>query len=236
MSGMKLLLPAVLAAGLIAPAAAAAAPARSGNAAPAVDWSTRVAATPEGGFRMGNPAAPVKVVEYGSLTCPHCADFAIASKAPLTARVRTGKVSYEFRNFILNGIDVTATLLARCNGPSSFFRLADAFFATQAQWVGKISGLPEAQKAQLKALPEGQRLGRLADIGGLTQMAARGGVTPQRGKACLADTAALERLGKMAEAADAAGVHGTPTFFINGRNVGVQDWPGVEALIRQAGG
>jgi protein-disulfide isomerase len=229
---MKLLLSAALAAAVAIPAAAAA-PARNSSA---VDWSTRVAATPEGGFRMGNPAAPVKVVEYGSLTCPHCADFARASKAPLTARVRTGRVSYEFRNFILNGIDVTATLLARCNGPSSFFPLTDAFFATQAQWVGKISGIPQAQKEQLKALPEGQRLGRLADIGGLTEMAARGGVTPQRGKACLASSATLQRLGEMAEAADAAGVHGTPTFFINGRNVGVQDWPGLEALIRQAGG
>jgi protein-disulfide isomerase len=230
---MKLLLSAALAAAVAMPAAAAAAPTRNSSA---VDWSTRVAATPEGGFRMGNPAAAVKVVEYGSLTCPHCADFAKASKAPLTAKVRTGRVSYEFRNFILNGIDVTATLLARCNGPSSFFPLTDAFFATQAQWVGKISGIPQAQKEQLKALPEGQRLGRLADIGGLTEMAARGGVTPQRGKACLASPATLQRLGEMAEAADAAGVHGTPTFFINGRNVGVQDWPGLEALIRQAGG
>ncbi len=235
MIATKLLVSAAALIAVAAPAAAAA-PARAAAPAKAVDWSSRVVATPEGGFRMGNPDAPVKVVEYGSLTCSHCAAFSQAAKAPLRAKVRTGKVSFEFRNFILNGIDVTATLLARCNGATSFFPLAEAMFATQPQWVGKISGLPEAQKNQLRSLTEGQRLGRLADIGGLTQMAAQAGVTPQRGKACLADSAALERLGRMAEAADAAGVHGTPTFFINGRNVGVQDWPGLEALIRQAGG
>ena len=218
-----------------AAAAPAAAPAQT-KAAAAVDWSKRVSVTPEGGYRMGNPAAAVKVVEYGSLTCSHCAAFSSAAKAPLAARVRAGKVRFEFRNFVLNGIDVTATLLARCAAPANFFALSERMFATQGQWVGKISNLPEAQKNQLKALPEGQRLGRLADIGGLTQMATQAGVTPQRGKACLADEAALARLGKMAEAADALGVHGTPTFFINGANVGVQDWPGLEALIRQAGG
>ncbi|MEA3002753.1 MAG: hypothetical protein QOH81_1541 [Sphingomonadales bacterium] len=236
---MKPLLLVAAAAAFAAPAAGApvrhaAAPARH---AAARDWSRTVVATPEGGFRMGNPAARVKLVEYGSLTCPHCAAFSRAG-TPVLVRdyVRTGKVSYEYRNFVLNGVDVVATLLARCGGAASFFPMTETLYATQEQWVGKISGLGEAQKNQIKALSEGQRFGRLADIGGLTQIAARYGVAPAHGKQCLADKAALERLGKMYEAAGRLGVEGTPTFFINGVRADVNTWSGLEPLLRNAGG
>jgi protein-disulfide isomerase len=217
---------------------AEAAPARKAPAArPAArDWTRTVVLTPEGGYRMGNPAAPVKLVEYGSLTCPHCAHFNATAKTALEARVRTGKVSFEFRNFVLNGIDVTATLLSRCATPANYFRLTESLYAAQPQWVGKISGLPQAEKDKLKALPETDRLSRIADIGGLTQLAAAAGVTPQKGKACLADPAALARLEKMAEAGAAQGVEGTPTFFINGKKVSADDWAAIEPEIRQAGG
>jgi len=200
------------------------------------DWATTVTVTPEGGFRMGNPAAPVKVIEYGSMTCPHCATFTNSAKAPLAARVRTGKVSFEFRNMVLNGVDLTASLLARCAGPANFFKLTEELFATQDQWVGKITGLDQAQKERLLALPENQRLGGFAEAGGLMQIAARSGVAPQQGKACLADPAALERLGKMYEAAAALGVTGTPTFFVNGTKIHAHDWGELEPLIKKAGG
>ncbi|HEY0414335.1 MAG TPA: thioredoxin domain-containing protein [Allosphingosinicella sp.] len=224
-----------LAAALPLGAAADAAPAR--RAAPAArDWSRAVVATPEGGFRMGNPAAPVKLVEYGSLTCPHCAAFAREGAPPLVARyVRTGKVSYEFRNYILNGVDVTATLLARCAG-SNFFRMADRLYATQPEWMDRIAGLSNAEKDQLKALPEGQRLLRLAEIGGLTQLAGRYGVAPARARRCLADPAGMARLGKIYEAANAAGVQGTPTFFVNGTLLEGNTWAAVEPALRRAGG
>ncbi|PSJ37626.1 thioredoxin domain-containing protein [Allosphingosinicella deserti] len=214
---------------------AGAAPARKA-AAPARDWTKTIVTTAEGGYRMGNPAAPVKLVEYGSLTCPHCAHFNASAKAALEARVRTGKVSFEFRNFVLNGIDVTATLLSRCAAPANYFRLTESLYAAQPQWIGRISGLPQAEKDKLKTLPEAERLARIADIGGLTQIAAAAGVTPQKGKACLADPAALARLEKMAEAAAAQGVQGTPTFFVNGKMVRADDWSAIEPEIRQAGG
>ena len=219
-------------AALVAPHAGAA-PVRK---AAAVDWSKRVALTPEGGFLMGNPAAKVKLVEYGSLTCPTCARFTNTAKAALAARVRTGKVNYEFRNLVLNGIDVTATLVARCGGTTRFFPLTEQFYATQPVWVGKITGLPAAQQQQLAALADGQRLVRLAQVGGLTQMAAQGGLTPARTNACLADPAALKRVVQMAEAAEARGVHGTPTFFINGVAAAGLDGPSIDAAITKAGG
>jgi protein-disulfide isomerase len=213
---------------IVAPAAAPAQAAR--------DWSRTVVATPEGGFRMGNPAAKVKLVEYGSLTCPHCAAFSGAAKVPLAAYVRSGKVSYEFRNYVLNGIDVAATLVARCGGPATFFRLTESLYATQPQWVGKISGLSQAEKDRLKALPEGERLGRLADIGGITQLAAQAGVTPARAKQCLADPAGLNTLDRLVTAAQEKGVSGTPTFFFNGANIGTHSWESLAPIIREGVG
>jgi protein-disulfide isomerase len=127
-------------------------------------------------------------------------------------------------------------LVARCAGPAGFFRVAERAYGTQRQWVDKISGMPEPQKAALKALPEGQMLVRMAEYGGLLQLGASAGLPAARAKACLSDPAALDRLGKMYEAAEAAGVHGTPTFFINGSNVGTQTWATLQPMIRQAGG
>jgi protein-disulfide isomerase len=221
------------AAALAAPHAAAA-PAK--KAAAPVDWSKHVAQTPEGGFLMGNPAARVKLVEYGSMTCPTCARFSNTAKAGLAARVRTGKVSFEFRNFVLNGIDVAASLVARCGGTERFFPLTEQFYTTQPQWTGRISGLPAAQQQQLQALSDGQRLVRIAQLGGLTQLAAQAGLPAARTNACLADPAALKRLVQMAEAGEARGVHGTPTFFINGVQAPAVDWANIEALIVKAGG
>lgn len=214
---------------------AAAAPSDRGSAV--VNWTRTVVATPEGGFRMGNPAAKVKLVEYGSLTCGHCANFAKAGMEPLVGTyVRSGKVSYEYRSFILNGLDVAATLVARCGGPGRFFPVADKLFATQGQWMGRITDLTEAQKAQLNALPENRRLGRLAELAGIPQLAARHGIAPGQARRCLSDQAALDRLSKMAEAAQAQGVPGTPTFFLNGSNIGTHTWATLEPILREAAG
>ena len=224
-----------LAAAAILAAPSGAAPARP--AAAQRDWTGVVAMTPEGGFRMGNPEARVKLVEYGSLTCPHCAAFAASAMPTLRGRyVRSGKVSFEYRNFVLNGIDVAASLLARCGGAGTFFPLAETLYARQQEWAGRISGLDDAKKAELNALPPGPRLARLAEIGGLSALAARFGVTRQQGEACLADEAGLDRLAAMAEAASALGVQGTPTFLINGAVVEAYDWATLEPLIRGAGG
>jgi protein-disulfide isomerase len=200
------------------------------------DWTNVVVATPEGGFRMGNPAAKVKLVEYGSLTCPHCAAFSRTGEQPfIQAYVKSGRASYEYRNFVLNNVDVVASLLARCAG-TGFFRVADTFYATQDQWVKKATAMTDADRAKVNALPVGRRLGQVADKIGLTAIAARVGVAPARGKQCLADKAGVDRLGRMYQAGSAAGVDGTPTFFINGARADVNSWPGLEPLIRTAAG
>jgi protein-disulfide isomerase len=229
----------VLLASVVAVAALAAAPAPTAparKAAVAKDWTKTVVATPAGGFRMGSPAAPVKLVEYGSLTCNHCADFSRTGMAPLSAAVRSGKVSFEFRNFVLNGADLAASLIARCGGPAKFFPVIGKMYASQELWTGKISGISEAQAEQLAKLPQGQQLVRIGDIGGLTRLAAASGIAPAQAKKCLADEAALQRLADMHDAATKLGVEGTPTFSINGSIVHAHDWSELAPLIRKAGG
>src|SRR3954449_9032344 len=132
----------------LAPAAAVGA-----KAAPSRDWSRIVAATPEGGFKMGNPNAKVALVEYGSLACPHCRHFEETGYKPLVqGYVRTGQVSYEFRNFLLNAPDISVSLLAHCVGPAKFFPMSQAVFASQSEWFDKISATTDEQRAAIDGM------------------------------------------------------------------------------------
>lgn len=209
----------------------AAAPARKAAAPAPRDWTRTVAATPEGGFRIGNPAAPVKLVEFGSLTCSHCAAFSADSKAGLPNYIRSGRVSFEFRNMVLNAADVSASLLARCAGPRGFFPFVDRLYTTQPAWLGKVV----AQNDAVAGLPDNQKFVRIAEIGGLTQVAAQAGVTPARARACLADRNGLDHLVRMYQAADALGVNRTPTFLINGRKTDAHEWASLEPLLKPGG-
>ncbi len=232
----RLLIATLAAAALAAPAAAPVA-AQQRTAPVQRDWSTEVVATPEGGFRMGNPNARVKVVEYLSLTCPHCAEFAHAG-APSLIRdhVRSGRVSLEYRNYVLNGYDLAAALLSRCAAPQHYFALNHAILGSQEQWMGRVEALTEAQRRELRDLEPVQSMPRIVALTGLDALAARHGLPAAAQRSCLADQAALERIITMRQAADALGVAGTPTFLINGTRVDVNSWPEIQNLIRRAGG
>lgn len=198
------------------------------RAAPA-DWSRTVVATPEGGFRMGRPNAPVKLVEYGSLVCSHCRHFAETGVDPLVSGyVRTGKVSWEFRPYILSGLDIAANLLAGCGGARSFFPMAHDFYAAQAVWGSRID---QAQSDRIASLPESQMYAEFAKAAGIVPVAVKRGISQQRANQCLRDGAAALRLAKIAEAANGLGVTGTPTFFINGRKTDAYDWPSLKPLL-----
>lgn len=201
------------------------------------DWTAVVAATPDGGFRMGNPAARVKLVEYASLTCPHCKDFHEEALGKIKADyVATGNVSYEFRNFVLNGPDYAASLLARCQGAAPFFNLINAFFETQTQWIEPFSKLGEADQKRLGALPADRQIAGLAVAGGLDGFMRQRGMTRAKFDQCLADKAAVDRLAKMRSVAtDELKLGGTPSFLINGKVVeGALRWEQLEPELRRA--
>ena len=187
-------------------------------AAPAgAKWSETTAITPDGGMLMGNPNAPVKVIEYGALTCSHCAEFAEKSKAELTAMVDKGTVSYEFRTFLLNALDVPAALLARCNGAGAFFPIADQMFAAQRDWLGKAQALTPDDQKELSALAPAQQPAALASKLGLVDFVRQRGVSEEKAKACLADAKAIDALVALTDkGVREFKVQGTPTFVING--------------------
>lgn len=199
------------------------------------DWTRSVAVTPEGGFRMGNPAAPVKLVEYGSLACPHCRHFEETGLKPLLqSYVRTGKVSYEFRNLLISGPDISISLLTRCAGTAQFFPMSETVYATQTQWQNKISSMSDTDKAALEKMTDQQRIVRFAELGGLADIAARFGVTSARARQCLADPKALKQLLDMTQTAENNGIGHTPTFIINGTITDAATWEDLEAQLKAA--
>ena len=197
------------------------------------DWTRTVTETADGGFKMGNPNAKIAIVEYGSLTCPHCRHFAETSLKPLIARyVRTGKASYEYRSFILNGVDVVATLVARCGGPSHFFPMAEQLYATQPTWLSRIT---DAESEKLNALPQDQMMLGVAKVAGLIPIASAHGIPAAKAEACIQSQPAAEQLQQMAQAAADKGVQGTPTFFVNDKQVSAYDWATLEPFLKDAG-
>jgi protein-disulfide isomerase len=232
---MKLAIVAIAAAAVGAAPAVAARPAEAVRPAPGRDWARTVVATAAGGFRMGNPAAPVTLVEYGSLACPHCRHFEQTGFKPLVqAYVRTGKVSYEFRSLLINGPDIAVTLLTRCAGAAGFFALADQVYAAQPQWEQRIADMTDADRAALEGMTDQQRIARFAEVTGLLPMAARAGVTPPRARQCLADRRALQKLLDIAQSAAAQDIRRTPTFLINGKPAEAATWEQLEPLLRHA--
>jgi protein-disulfide isomerase len=216
----------------LAPAAAIGA-----KAAPSRDWSRTVAATPEGGFKMGNPKAKVALVEYGSLACPHCRHFEETGYKPLVQQyVRTGRVSYEFRNFLLNAPDISVSLLAHCAGPAKFFPMSEVVYATQPQWIDKVAKMDDAQKAEIEKMSDAQRVVRLGEIAGFPQIAARFGVTPAQARQCLSDPKGLDKLLNMTKTAEGAGINHTPTFLINGKVTDAATWEQLEPQLKAVGG
>ena len=202
------------------------------------DWTQIVAQTPEGGFRMGNPDAPVKVIEFGSMTCSHCATFAEEGAPQLESEyVKSGQVSYEFRNFVRDPLDIAMSLLARCGGETPFFKLTDQMFAAQGQFMERASTLDPATQARLQALPTQQLPAEYARAVGLVDFVKMRGIPEARANACLTDQAAMEKLVSIVNQASAEypNIPGTPAFVINGNlapNAG--DWSNLEPAIREA--
>ena len=198
------------------------------------DWSRTFSVSPDGGFVMGNPKAKITIVEYGSLTCPHCRHFAETAYKPLVSEyVRTGKASYEFRSLILNGIDLAATLVARCGGPSHFFPMTEKLYATQPTWIGRIT---DAETEKLNALPQDQMMLGVAKVTGIIPIAAAYGVPAAKAEVCAKSKPGADELAKMAQAAADAGVQGTPTFLVNGKQVPAYDWATLKPFLKDAGG
>ena len=225
---MKLFAAALLSLALLAPAAHAAAPAHKMAAR---DWSATVTRAPSGAFVMGNPAARVKLVEYASLTCSHCAAFGAEGWPKLKAGyIRRGLVSLELRHAVRDRADMAGSLLARCAGPRGYYPAMERLFAGQADW------LPRAAAA---ADPAGDtpaaRNTALVDTATAAGLPALAGIQPAAAAACIADPAGQAALSAMAnEAWGQRKIPGTPAFLINGTLVDGASWDKIEPQLAAA--
>jgi protein-disulfide isomerase len=201
------------------------------------DWSTIVSKTAEGGFLMGNPNAKVKLVEFGSMTCPHCAEFDHSGVKPLIDNyVKKGLVAYEFRNFVRDPFDMTAALVARCGGEASFFGLTRNLYADQKNWITKIQQATPAQQQALQTMPPAQQFSTIADLAGLKQFASMRGVPRAKAEQCLGNETEINQLVQMnSDAVSAYNIPGTPAFLINGTVAeATANWETLEPKIKEA--
>ncbi len=147
---------------------------------------------------LGNPKAPITVIEYASPMCPHCAHMN-EEGIPVLKKdyIDTGKVFYIFRVFPIGAPDLPAEGLARCLPADNYFQFIDLLYRNQAKWDPEYN---------------------VTDVaGGLTNLGRIAGLSGDKIQSCMTDQAAQKRV--MAVAQDAQtryGITGTPTFVING--------------------
>jgi protein-disulfide isomerase len=218
-------------------AAALAAASPAAAVAPPVGkaWADVVSVTPDGGYLMGNPNAPIKIIEFASLTCPHCAEFAEKGFPHLRDDyVAKGTVSLEFRNFLRDPFDATLAMLVRCGTPDSFFGLTEQVFANQPALFEQIK--PVSQQLQTANLPPAEIFKAIGERGGLTDFFAARGIAKDQAAQCLAKPdIATKLVDSTQKATETYNVTGTPTFIVNGRNVEVATWESLEPILKQAG-
>ncbi len=210
-------------------------------AAPAgQDWTQVVSLTPAGGYVMGNPDAALKLVEYGSRTCPACGAFGQIGMRPLEETyVKSGKVSYEFRDFLVHGPpDLAAALLGRCAGPQPFFPILEQMYIDQPKFLDTQMKVAqdEAFLRQTQTATPAQVATAWAERMGYLEFIKQRGVPEAQARACLTDAKTIDTLTKiMQDGTDKNGVTGTPTFILNDAKVDGVTWAQVEAALKNAG-
>lgn len=208
------------------------APAKAPVRAPSRDWSQVATRLPSGAFLLGNPDARVHLVEYLSLTCPHCAHVEAEAIPPFTAKyLRPGLVSYEVRHALRDGFDYAGSMLARCNGPQAFFNTLPKVFAQQAGWFARAQAWSKIESAEGQA-PD-QLLPKLAHGAGFDAVF---GMTQDKIDSCLANKTEQDLLSAQAnEAWRKPGFQGTPTFMINDvLQSNIMDWHSLDVVLATA--
>lgn len=200
-------------------------------------WDQQVVRTEEGGWQVGNPDAPIKLVEYGSLTCPACARFSQDGAEAITNEyVQSGRVSFEFRSVPIHGLpDLLMTRLIECAPETAAVPLADQIWANLETIDAGFRTNGTAVQSAFE-LPQDQRFAAVGEVSGLTDFFASRGISRDQARVCLSDSEAIIALGdRLQEQTTADNVQSTPTFFLNGRQLDERSWTEIEAILQRAG-
>jgi protein-disulfide isomerase len=172
-------------------------------------------AGPLGEKALGDPAAPVTMVEYASLTCPHCGNFHTTTFAALKEKyIDTGKVYFILREFPLDPLALAAAMAARCGPEDDYFAIIDAMFTEQDKWAYVEEPAPAL----------------LALLGPY-------GFTDESFATCLKDETIVEGIVDVARRGQEFGVAGTPAFFFNGeKQNGAMTIDRIDAIFEELAG
>ena len=162
---------------------------------------------------LGNPEAPIEIIEYASMTCPHCAAFHNDTLPQLKAEwIDTGRARLIFREFPLDRLAVVASAVARCSGPDHYFGFIDVLFETQSTWA------------------------RAEDpVEAIKQIVRMGGLDPAMVDTCMADSVVIDGI-------IATRIHGeqnyeiksTPSIIIDGElHAGDMSYEELDAMLRE---
>ncbi|MBM2575312.1 DsbA family protein [Jannaschia sp. Os4] len=193
---------------------------RGGDALPTLDvvGAANAQAADVAEMTLGDPDAPVKVIEYASFTCPHCADFHRDTFKDFREQfIDTGRVHFTYREVYFDRYGLWASMIARCAGPDRFFGVADLLYQQQSRWAR------EADAADVAA--------------SIKRIGAQAGLDAETADACLTDAAQAEALVAWYQAnAQSDGIRSTPSFLINGDmhagNMGIAQ---LGRLVEEAG-
>ncbi|MDZ7588253.1 MAG: thioredoxin domain-containing protein [Parasphingorhabdus sp.] len=200
-------------------------------------WSETVVQTKEGGYLMGNPDAPIKVVEYFALSCSHCRDFERTAFDELIGDfVESGRVNLELRNFLLGPPDVPFTILTRCGATESYFPLTRQFYENLEADMAPLQQLDQAQYEAAMQLPEKERFLRIAQLFQVYDFFKARGISEDQANQCLTNPENLKQLVDMNKyATDELKVNQTPTIFINGTASDIALWPPLKTRLMEMG-
>jgi protein-disulfide isomerase len=176
------------------------------------DLAALMAPGPLPDLSLGKEDAANTIVEYASMTCPHCAEFHKTVLPDLQAKYfENGQARLILREFPLDGLAVAAFMLARCAGPDRYYPMVGALFDTQETWA--VAGTEGTDK--------------------LLQIAKQAGFSKEKFDQCIGDKALFEKIVEIRERGhETFGVDSTPTFFINGKRLtGEQTVAGFEAML-----
>ncbi len=205
-------------------------------------WVDVVALTPEGGIMQGNPAAPVKLIEYGSRACPVCARFMAEGMPALRAGpIAQGKLSYEFRDYPVHGaLDLAPIVLGKCADLAAQFPIIDQMMENQPTLLANeraaSAAVQQLQASNPTATP--QQIAQIfADQLGYLPFVLQRGVPETKARACLADPKAYTDIeARFKVANDQFRVSGTPTFILNGNVVpNASSWDALQPALRIMG-
>lgn len=161
---------------------------------------------------LGKADAPYTIVEYSSMTCPHCARFHKDVLPEVKKKyIDTGKAKYIIREFPLDNVAAAAFMLARCVEGDKYFDFVDLLYANQEEWAFGGNPIPSLQKFSKQV-----------------------GFTEERFNQCLADEKVLKNIQDVRDkGSNEFGVRATPTLFINGKKL---DGVDMEAIDKVMGG